>query len=476
LSSQFINAVHARLYLRGQLGLDQNQTPVESLDAILNSFDEKMQLIYNIFNGDTSGEGSLTETIKSSLQMMFSGLVQTYLRNNLSEHEKARILSVIERVINLELQPDFLLLQFVSDLKLDLVTKLSGDLLALTTSHKEDVFNLLGRDERDIHDVEDKITQLELFKTHLEVLQVYFGKFESVQTQLTENKEILVDCLAHLASRRDALMKDRERYGMINEELKSVRTELRAATQNFEAELCVQVERNRLLSTDKKQLQEENSRFKIKNAQRRLDNRELLEENTQAIKLAEFLQKDNARLQGKYALLEAQKVVIQKENTRIYQELAVSNAALTYNQQRVAELEASLEAQVEANRVLQVEKAILESERDMLRVNLDDRDAQLAKKNLRIDDLEDILENPDSDALFQGLNLEILGGFALVLGVAVVAIALTALILTPVAPLVPVGIALAGAGLATAGFFGMKQGVQEQHQEALHERTLEASV
>ena len=78
--------------------------------------------------------------------------------------------------------------------------------------------------------------------------------------------------------------------------------------------------------------------------------------------------------------------------------------------------------------------------------------------------------------MFQGLNLEILGGFALVLGVAVVAIALTALMLTPVAPLVPVGIALAGAGLATAGFFGLKQGILQQHQEELYERIPEVSV
>jgi len=95
-----------------------------------------------------------------------------------------------------------------------------------------------------------------------------------------------------------------------------------------------------------------------------------------------------------------------------------------------------------------------------------------ALKNMRIDNLEEVLEIPDSAALFHGLNLEILGGFALVLGVAVVALALTALMLTPMAPLVPIGITLAGAGLATAGFFGMRQGILQQHQEALHERTL----
>jgi len=154
-SDTFVNAVHARLYLRDQLNLDQTQTPVESLEAILISFDENMKLIHEIFEGDT--DGSLTLAIKNSLQMMFSGLVQTYLRNNLPEDEKARILSVIERAINIEIDDESSLSAFVRDLKLDLVTKLSNDMHALTTSHQSDVFNLLGRDEQDIRNIDSKI-------------------------------------------------------------------------------------------------------------------------------------------------------------------------------------------------------------------------------------------------------------------------------------------------------------------------------
>jgi len=242
---------------------------------------------------------------------------------------------------------------------------------------------------------------LELFKTHVEVVQAYFVAFKSVQTQLADNQKILADCLGYLYKRH-----------------------------------------------------------------------EVIDQNTRQAEANASLSAENLRMQEESIRLQAAKELLQRENTRIQDELEARKAELTSNKQRIVDLEADLAAQKEANRALFAEKTTAEVECDALQANLDRRDAELAEKNMRIDNLEEVLEIPDSAALFHGLNLEILGGFALVLGVAVVALALTALMLTPMAPLVPIGITLAGAGLATAGFFGMRQGILQQHQEALHERTL----
>ncbi|MDF1683631.1 MAG: hypothetical protein P1U36_03140 [Legionellaceae bacterium] len=429
-SDDFVNAAHARLFLRKELEITEDQTPVQSLQAILNHFDSKMNVIHDIFSKDQ--QGKLTQTIKRSIQMMFSGLVQTYLRNNLSEEAKADILAVIERAINIELQlgSSDALTELVTDLKLYLVKNLSEDLHALTVSHQHDIWNLLGSDEQDLQIVDDKSCQIERFQTHLEVLKAYFVKFESVQSSLVDAQKILEECLVFLDSRRYALTKNREQYEAMNAE--------------------------------KKQLQIENSEFKIKNAQLRVDNHELLEEN--------------ACLREINAGLAAEKVVVQQENSRIFQELGTSQADLESKKQRIVELEAGLRVQEEANSVLQDEKASVEGERDASQVELQESNTQLNAKNQRIADLEEVLESPDSDSLFQGLSLEILGVCALVLGSAVVALSLAILMLTPVAPIIPIGIALAGTRLATAGFFGMKQGILEQHQKELYKSTLEAGV
>tara|TARA_R110002126_G_scaffold106938_1_gene242129 strand:- start:16179 stop:18623 length:2445 start_codon:yes stop_codon:yes gene_type:complete len=430
-SEQFVNAVHARLFLRNELQLTEEQTPVESLKTILDNFDNNIGSIQSILS-EHDTQGKLTQKIKSSIQMMLSGLVQTYLRNNLSDEAKADILAVIQRAINIEIQSDRQaeLTQLVQGLKLYLMDNLSEDLHALTVSHQQDVFNLLSCDERNIKIFDDKIYQLEQFKMHLEILTKYFQAFKHVQPKLMDNQNVLEKSLTLLASRRDALMKDKQQHLILS-----------GLHDRALSRVQAQKEANRLLNAKNQQLQVENSGFKIKSAQLRVDNIELLE-----------------------------------ENNHIHQELEARKTKLEFHHRRLVDLEAGLVSQDENNRALLAEKISVEGERDVSQAKLEASNTQLDNKIQRIAEFEEIFESPDSDALFQGLNLEILGGFALVLGVAVVAIALTALMLTPVAPLVPVGIALAGAGLATAGFFGLKQGILQQHQEELYERIPEVSV
>ncbi|MDF1827119.1 MAG: hypothetical protein P1U39_02450 [Legionellaceae bacterium] len=413
-SDAFVNAAHARLFLRNELKITDDQTPVESLLAILDNFDQKVHDIHHIFEQDSKGE--LTQAIKSSLQMMFSGLMQTYLRNNLSAKAQGAILEVIERTINIKLSSDNsteALVNLVQDLKLYLVENLSKDLHALTVSHQQDVFNLLNSDELSIAMLQDKTSQLKQFEVHLQVLTKYFAAFECVQPQLKASQNVLNDSLDLLTSCRATLTKHKHQL------------------------LILSSFHDRALSGLQASMQEENEQ------------------------------------------LQARIEIIRQENTEIHAELQEQQRAHEALQAEKARVDAALAAQITDNHALSGEHDTLRTERDNLIRERDtqaERIAELERRpNVpaeRINDLDGLLARPVSDGLFHGVSLEILGTFALVLGSAVVALSLVALMLTPVAPIVPLGIALAGAGLATAGFFGMKQGVEELHQEALYQSSL----
>ena len=61
---------------------------------------------------------------------------------------------------------------------------------------------------------------------------------------------------------------------------------------------------------------------------------------------------------------------------------------------------------------------------------------------------------------FNGLTLEILGGFSAVVGIAAVALAVTALMMGTVGTLPAAGVIVASSLLGIAGFFGVTKGAE----------------
>lgn len=84
-----------------------------------------------------------------------------------------------------------------------------------------------------------------------------------------------------------------------------------------------------------------------------------------------------------------------------------------------------------------------------------------------IDEVRDGIQQQIENSPFDGLTLQVLGGFAAVLGIGAVALALTVLTMG-VAALVPVVVVGVGLGLAALGMFSFRQGVKMEAQQAIY--------
>ena len=92
-----------------------------------------------------------------------------------------------------------------------------------------------------------------------------------------------------------------------------------------------------------------------------------------------------------------------------------------------------------------------------------------------IDDVRNGLQQQIENSPFDGLTLQILGGFAAVLGIGAVALALTVLTMG-VAALIPVVVIGVGLGLAALGMFSFRQGVKMEAQQAIYNDLEEAAL
>ncbi|MFZ4076563.1 MAG: hypothetical protein ACOYKA_01130 [Legionellaceae bacterium] len=493
--TDFVNADHVLLYLNVTLGLN-----IKDL-SIAGQLNNLIQRLNRLNVSDAALTAALNEKgsqVIECIQGLVTGVVQVYLRNNLSTEDHDEILGTIRNLLTMHSVSDeeASLAGLKDGLKKKLIEHLFSGVESQVTSHFDALSVLVhqlnsdevGESDMDLTSVScSKYEEMKQFEVQLTSLIEGLPWEESHQQKLSHYRNKLARysealkffCAQALVKAGRAELAERHDF---NRDVNHIAQGLRgdgAYARSLQARIAVLREENLDLKTTLQVALQEGEAARGFNVQamQKIDILRGLNQEIIAELQGERALHDQAVEERDAALALHHQAVEERDAALALHDQAVEerDAALALHDQAVEERDAALalhhQAVEERDAAFALHQQVVQegdASRALHEQMVEEHDALAASVaadvRRRAADAErawmDARHNHAQNA--HGLTLEILGGFAAILGGAVVSLAIVALLFASV-PVVPAAMMMtAGLLLSGAGMFGVREGARRQ--------------